>query len=77
MYGVTYKKTSDESKGRRTYIVTNTVMSAIKAHPEFRTLKIGDLYIDQVTGVPIGGYASFGLLHLFRSAAENIYDKSE
>eukprot|EP00973_Karenia_brevis_P083042 11512953-Karenia_brevis.AAC.1 len=34
------------------------------------------MYIDQVTGLPIGGYASSGLLHLYLSAAENIFDRS-
>eukprot|EP00973_Karenia_brevis_P033674 4642803-Karenia_brevis.AAC.1 len=44
----------DKLKGDRTFVVTNTMKSAVRAYLDFRTYKIGSMYVDQKTSLPIG-----------------------
>ena len=58
----------------RTVLVSASIQRCVEAYLKFRIYRLGDRFVEQTTGVPIGGFMSSSLLGLVLSAAEARFD---
>ena len=62
-------------KDDRVAIVTKTIRKVVEAYLQFKIYRVGVFFVQQVSGVPVGGFLSSALLFLYLSSCEDYFDK--
>ena len=70
--GVT--KTLHRSVDDRLVLASITILQCLKCYLNMRVYRFGNMFVEQVSGVPIGGWLSSCLLNLTASASESIFE---
>ena len=59
----------------RVVIATKSIVSCVSAYVNFHIFRLGNLFVKQVSGFPIGGWLSSSLLNLVAGACESMFEK--
>ena len=57
----------------RVVVASNTIQSTVLAYLDFRYYQLGDIFLEQKAGAPIGGLGSGALLALVLSSREHVF----
>lgn len=73
---VGYTKSFQRARPRfdTTIVATKTIFRTIRLYLSRRLYRIGNIIVEQKKGVPIGGFGSGALLHLYLGCAEDYFD---
>eukprot|EP00973_Karenia_brevis_P014198 1931110-Karenia_brevis.AAC.1 len=68
-------KKLQRNMGDRTVIVSRTLEKCVSLYLDCRIFKVGNTFIYQKQGIPIGGYMSSGLLNIYLTVCEDRFAK--
>ena len=71
---VGFSKSLHRSLNDRVVLVTRSIKSCVKAYMNMRIFRFCDIFLKQISGVPIGGWLSSALLNLSASACESRFE---
>ena len=71
---VGFSKSLHRSLNDRVVLATRSIKSCVRAYMNMRIFRFCNLFVKQISGVPIGGWLSSALLNLSASACESRFE---